>query len=134
MRATEAILSNFDEDGFDRAFAFFRPSKYFKDLKPKLQQEVDQRSIVFQGTSGINGKLTQAEVSKPVDFCFNAFRPVDKAKKCRSQEIREMTLEQDPKTNSASKPKQTVEMPDATLKEDDTSILNTIGNRQLLRS
>ncbi|KAL8842375.1 MAG: hypothetical protein Q9176_002764 [Flavoplaca citrina] len=111
----EAVLSDFDEDGFDRAFAFFRP--------------------IIQGTSDINGKLTQAEVSKTVDFCFNAFRPVDEAeKKAVLKKIENMTLDNDSTAGSASKPKQTVEMVEANLNEDETRILNTIRGRQMLRS
>ncbi len=30
----EAVLSDFDEDGFDRAFAFFRPSKSDRSNTP----------------------------------------------------------------------------------------------------
>ncbi|KAL8778776.1 MAG: hypothetical protein Q9213_007256 [Squamulea squamosa] len=111
----EAVLSDFDEDGFDRAFAFFRP--------------------IIQGTSDINGKLSQAEVSKTVDFCFNAFRPVDEAEKRRVlQKLETMSLEQDSNAGNASKPKQTVEMLEANLTEEETAILNTIRGRQMLRS
>ncbi|KAL8770157.1 MAG: hypothetical protein Q9209_003999 [Squamulea sp. 1 TL-2023] len=111
----EAVLSDFDEDGFDRAFAFFRP--------------------IIQGTSDINGKLSQAEVCKTVDFCFNAFRPVDEAEKRRVlQKLETMSLEQDSNAGNAETPKQTVEMLEANLTEDETAILNTIRGRQMLRS
>ncbi|KAI4267627.1 MAG: hypothetical protein L6R38_008169 [Xanthoria sp. 2 TBL-2021] len=111
----EAVLSDFDEEGFDRAFSFFRP--------------------IIQGTSDINGKLTQAEISKTVDFCFNAFRPVDEAeKKAVLKKLENMSLEQNDPASDASKPKQTVEMLEATLTEDETRILNTIRSRQMLRS
>ncbi|CAO1599691.1 hypothetical protein XANCAGTX0491_003407 [Xanthoria calcicola] len=112
----EAVLSDFDEEGFDRAFSFFRP--------------------IIQGTSDINGKLTQAEVSKTVDFCFNAFRPVDEAeKRAVLKKLENVRLDQEAATSDASsKPKQTVEMLEATLTEDETRILNTIRGRQMLRS
>ncbi|KAI4242629.1 MAG: hypothetical protein L6R42_010956, partial [Xanthoria sp. 1 TBL-2021] len=111
----EAVLSDFDEEGFDRAFSFFRP--------------------IIQGTSDINGKLTQAEISKTVDFCFNAFRPVDEAeKKAVLKKLENVSLEQNDPAGDASKPKQTVEMLEATLTEDETRILNTIRGRQMLRS
>ncbi|KAL8852078.1 MAG: hypothetical protein Q9221_003008 [Calogaya cf. arnoldii] len=110
----EAVLSDFDEEGFDRAFNYFRP--------------------IIQGTSDINGKLTQAEISKTVDFCFHAFRPVDEAeKKAVLKKLENVSLEQNEPAN-ASKPKQTVEMLEATLTEDETRILNTIRGRQMLRS
>ncbi|KAL8749484.1 MAG: hypothetical protein Q9199_007654 [Rusavskia elegans] len=111
----EAVLSDFDEEGFDRAFSFFRP--------------------IIQGTSDINGKLTQAEISKTVDFCFNAFRPVDEAeKKAVLKKLENVSLEQNDPASDGSKPKQTVEMLEATLTEDETRILNTIRGRQMLRS
>ncbi|KAI4272223.1 MAG: hypothetical protein LQ337_005447 [Flavoplaca oasis] len=109
----EAVLSDFDEDGFDRAFGFFRP--------------------IIQGTSDLNGKLTQAEICKTVDFCVNAFRPVDEAaKNAVLKKLENMTLEQNSK--AGSNPKQTVEMLEATLTEDEMRILNTIRGRQMLRS
>ncbi|KAL8680685.1 MAG: hypothetical protein Q9224_006922, partial [Gallowayella concinna] len=111
----DAVLSDFDEDGFDRAFAFFRP--------------------IIQGTSDLSGKLTQAEISKTVDFCFQAFRPVDEAEKRKVlKKLEDLSLEQDKETGDASTPKKTVEMLEATLTEDETSILNTIRGRQMLRS
>lgn len=45
-----------------------------------------------------------------------------------------MSLEQDSNAGNASKPKQTVEMLEANLTEDETAILNTIRGRQMLRS
>ncbi|KAL8860986.1 MAG: hypothetical protein Q9178_002499 [Gyalolechia marmorata] len=113
--ADEAVLSDFDEDGFDRAFAFFRP--------------------IIQGTSDLNGKLSQAEISKTVDFCFHAFRPVDEGeKRAVLQKLETLSLEQDDSAGNATKPKQTVEMLEANLTEDETRILNTIRGRQMLRS
>ncbi|KAK5991522.1 Flavin-dependent halogenase ascD [Cladobotryum mycophilum] len=53
----EPVLSDFDEDNFDRAFAFFRP--------------------VIQGTAdAANSKLTQSELNQTLEFCANAFEPV----------------------------------------------------------
>ncbi|RYP23395.1 hypothetical protein DL765_001100 [Monosporascus sp. GIB2] len=57
----QPVLSDWDEAGFERAFAHFRP--------------------IIQGTADVHGKLTQEEVSKTVDFCLNAFVPVDAAKR-----------------------------------------------------
>lgn len=129
----EAVLSDFDEEGFDRAFSFFRPSEYFTPLVLSVT-EIDIIAVI-QGTSDINGKLTQAEISKTVDFCFNAFRPVDEAeKKAVLKKLENMSLEQNDPASDASKPKQTVEMLEATLTEDETRILNTIRSRQMLRS
>ncbi|KAK7994017.1 hypothetical protein PG989_007398 [Apiospora arundinis] len=53
----EPVLSDFDEDNFDRAFSFFRP--------------------IIQGTAdAASSKLTQAELNKTLEFCANAFKPV----------------------------------------------------------
>ncbi|KAL8906365.1 MAG: hypothetical protein Q9207_002077 [Kuettlingeria erythrocarpa] len=114
----EAVLSDFDEDGFDRAFAFFRP--------------------IIQGTSDIgNGKLSQEEVCKTVDFCFQAFKPVDEAEKQKVlKKLESVGVEQDEKANgdAAGKPKQTAKMLEANLNEDETRILNTIRARQMMKS
>ncbi|KAI4156991.1 MAG: hypothetical protein L6R39_000854 [Caloplaca ligustica] len=113
--ADEAVLSDFDEEGFDRAFAFFRP--------------------IIQGTSDLNGKLTQAEISKTVDFCVQAFRPVDEAEKRRVlQKLEAVGLEHDDAASDASKPKQTKEMLETKFTDDEMHILNTIRGRQMLRS
>ena len=132
--ADEAVLSDFDEDGFDRAFAFFRPSKNPYSSLPFESSLVNTR-IVIQGTSDLNGKLSQAEISKTVDFCFHAFRPVDEGeKRAVLQKLETLSLEQDDSAGNATKPKQTVEMLEANLTEDETRILNTIRGRQMLRS
>ncbi|KAL8723148.1 MAG: hypothetical protein Q9225_000489 [Loekoesia sp. 1 TL-2023] len=111
----EAVLSDFDEDGFDRAFAFFRP--------------------IIQGTSDISGKLSQEEVCKTVDFCFQAFKPVDEAEKHRVlQKLETVSLEQDDKAGDAAKPKKTAQMLEANLTEDETRILNAIRARQMLKA
>lgn len=130
----EAVLSDFDEEGFDRAFSFFRPSEYLTPLVLSVP-EIDIITVI-QGTSDINGKLTQAEVCKTVDFCFNAFRPVDEAeKKAVLKKLENVRLDHEAATSDASsKPKQTVEMLEASLTEDETRILNTIRGRQMLRS
>ncbi|KAI6781324.1 Flavine halogenase ascD [Emericellopsis cladophorae] len=53
----EPVLSDFDEDNFDRAFSFFRP--------------------IIQGTAdAANNKLSQEELNKTLDFCAFAFEPV----------------------------------------------------------
>ncbi|KAJ0423113.1 FAD/NAD(P)-binding domain-containing protein [Aspergillus carlsbadensis] len=51
----EAVLSDFHEDNFDRAFAFFRP--------------------VIQGEADSTGKITQVEFAKTIEFVMKAFDP-----------------------------------------------------------
>ncbi|KAI1372125.1 hypothetical protein F4677DRAFT_274912 [Hypoxylon crocopeplum] len=57
----EPVISDWDEKTFDRAFNHFRP--------------------IIQGAVDVTGKLSQAEVSKTVDFCFHAFVPVPQEEK-----------------------------------------------------
>ncbi|KAJ0165998.1 Tryptophan 2-halogenase [Colletotrichum tanaceti] len=53
----DPVLSDFDEDNFDRAFSFFRP--------------------IIQGTAdAANGNLSQDELNKTLEFCAHAFEPV----------------------------------------------------------
>lgn len=130
----EAVLSDFDEDGFDRAFAFFRPSK-LPATDNLTSHACLNASIVIQGTSDISGKLSQEEVCKTVDFCFQAFKPVDEAEKRRVlQKLESVSLEQDDKAGDAPKAKKTAQMLEANLTEDETRILNAIRARQMLKA
>ncbi|KAL8917540.1 MAG: hypothetical protein Q9208_007901 [Pyrenodesmia sp. 3 TL-2023] len=111
----EAVLSDFDEDGFDRAFAFFRP--------------------IIQGNSDISGKLTQEKICKTVEFCFQAFNPVDEAEKRKVlQKLDTAGLELAEIAGDAPKPKQKALMLEANLTEDETRILNAIQARQMLKA
>ncbi|KAI4141556.1 MAG: hypothetical protein LQ341_003495 [Variospora aurantia] len=113
--ADAAVLSDFDEDGFDRAFAFFRP--------------------IIQGASDIQGKLSQAEVCKTVDFCFQAFRPADEAEKQKVlAKLEKVSVADDAEAGMAPKPAQTAQMLEANLTEEETQILNTIRARQMIRA
>ncbi|PBK91714.1 FAD binding domain-containing protein [Armillaria gallica] len=49
------ILSDVDENNFDRAFAFLRP--------------------VIQGASDVGTRLSETELQKSLDFCVNLFNP-----------------------------------------------------------
>ncbi|RFU29750.1 hypothetical protein B7463_g6563, partial [Scytalidium lignicola] len=59
----EPVLSDFNEDNYDRAFAFFRP--------------------IIQGTAdSANSKLTRQELDKTLEFCayaFDSVQPPDRA-------------------------------------------------------
>ncbi|KXN88893.1 Tryptophan 2-halogenase [Leucoagaricus sp. SymC.cos] len=52
-----AVLSDIDEDNFDRAFDILRP--------------------VIQGTSDVGKKLTENELQKTMEFCKDVFAPTD---------------------------------------------------------
>ncbi|KAJ6576858.1 FAD binding domain-containing protein [Mycena sp. CBHHK59/15] len=49
------VLSDIDEDNFDRAFSFLRP--------------------VIQGASDMGARLSETELQKSLDFCVNLFNP-----------------------------------------------------------
>ncbi|KAI5117033.1 hypothetical protein M0805_002249 [Coniferiporia weirii] len=58
MRAqTEPVLSEIDEDNFDRAFEYLKP--------------------VIQGSMDVDKPLSQAEISRTLEFCPNLFKPVE---------------------------------------------------------
>ncbi|KAG2015793.1 hypothetical protein CC2G_009028 [Coprinopsis cinerea AmutBmut pab1-1] len=52
---SEGILSDIDEDNYDRAFALLRP--------------------VIQGASDMGARLSESELQKSLDFCVNLFNP-----------------------------------------------------------
>ncbi|KAE9409345.1 putative halogenase [Gymnopus androsaceus JB14] len=56
MRAQSSeVLSDVDEDNFDRAFTFLRP--------------------VIQGASDMGSRLSESELQRSLDFCVNLFNP-----------------------------------------------------------
>jgi len=58
IRAQEsAVLSDVDEDNFDRAFVFLRP--------------------IIQGAADADPKVTERELQDTMDFCKNIFAPTD---------------------------------------------------------
>lgn len=106
-KGDEPVLSDFDEDGFDRAFGFFRP--------------------IIQGIADadVGGKLTQGLISKSVEFCFHAFEDV-------SPERRQAVLDKldRVKANPDVETKEDLEK----LNEDELAILRTIRARQMMRT
>lgn len=89
---TEAVLSDFGEDNFDRAFNFFKPSKslsldvYFCILAT-LFFNLSLR-LVIQGTADVSTKLTQSEFSKALDFVVKAFDRKGEADKTSEEELK----------------------------------------------
>jgi flavine halogenase len=73
----EPILSDFGEDNFDRAFNFFKPSKFDLSCLPYPASTGTQPNLplllVIQGTADVSSKLTQSEFSKALDFVVKAF-------------------------------------------------------------
>ncbi|MCJ1246514.1 hypothetical protein MMC30_003722 [Trapelia coarctata] len=109
----EPVLSDWDEQGFERAFAHFRP--------------------IIQGTADTSTKLTPAEISKTIDFCFGAFAPVPvEQKEAVLQKLKALGINES--TSMDPKIKQDVEKLEANLSPDEMRILTTIRARQMVRS
>ncbi|KAH8693296.1 hypothetical protein BGW36DRAFT_347758 [Talaromyces proteolyticus] len=106
-KGDEPVLTDFDEDGFDRAFGFFRP--------------------IIQGLADadVGGKLTQGLISKSVEFCFHAFQEI-------SPEARQEVLDklESVKADPDAETKEDLEK----LNEDELATLRTIRARQMLRT
>lgn len=117
----EPVLSDFDEDGFDTAFGFFRPSRSSCSQVAVVTSDANMLPVI-QGTvdADVSNKLTQTEVSKTVEFCLNAFKQV-------KPEERQAVLE---KVKGAGNESQELER----LSEDELRVLHTIRARQMLRS
>ena len=123
----EPVLSDWDEHGFDKAFALFRPSM-LSVHNPRRDCVANILSVI-QGANATSGELTQAEISKTVDFCFHAFEPA-------SREQREAVMR---KVEGISSPdgttkKQSDEELQKALSSDELRILNTMRARQMIRS
>ncbi|KAH6708724.1 hypothetical protein BKA61DRAFT_696441 [Leptodontidium sp. MPI-SDFR-AT-0119] len=102
----DPVLSDWDEAGFERAFAHFRP--------------------IIQGTADVHGKLTQEEVSKTVEFCLKAFAPVDAAKRdAVMKRVEDLKI-----SGTAKDPKEL----EAYLSPEEMHILNTVRAREMVRS
>ncbi|KAL8698812.1 MAG: hypothetical protein Q9201_006366 [Fulgogasparrea decipioides] len=112
--ADEAVLSDFDEDGFDRAFDFFRP--------------------IIQGHSDTSSKLSQDEISDTIDFCMRAFIPTsDTEAQNVLNKVEAAKEDQNNEIGKDGKPKKTVKDLETNLTEDEKRILTTIRARQMLR-
>ena len=88
---------------------------------------------VIQGTADTSTKLTPAEVSKTIDFCFGAFVPVSvEQKEAVIEKLKALGLNET--TSTDPKIKQEVEKLEANLSPDEMRILTTIRARQMIRS
>ena len=135
IRAGEQpVLSDFDEDGFDRAMGFFRPSQSTPSSRiihsPQLTINFPGiPTTVIQGLADadVGGKLTQDSVSKSVDFCLHAF------KGNIPREAREAVLEKLDRIKADADRVETSEDLEQ-LNEDELAILRTVRARQMLRT
>ncbi|GAB1312721.1 Tryptophan 2-halogenase [Madurella fahalii] len=106
-KGTEPVLSDFNEDGFDRAFGVFTP--------------------IIQGLADadVGGKLTQARVSDTVTFCLNAYNQITPLE-------RKAVLDKLARVK-ADPSKETREDLEK-LTEEELKILRTIRARQIIRT
>lgn len=72
-RQDEPVLSDFDSDGFDKAFDIFRPS--MTQSPPTLRNALTLTLPVIQGTADTSEKLTHTDIAQVLDFCSSAFEP-----------------------------------------------------------
>ena len=107
-RQDEPVLSDWDEDGFDKAFDAFRPI---------IQGKAD---------ADVGGKLTQDEVVKTVDFCLNAFQET-------SPEERQNVIDKLKSIQESSSTDKDTKEDLEKLTEDELRVLNNIRAKQMLR-
>ncbi|PNP59076.1 hypothetical protein THARTR1_01324 [Trichoderma harzianum] len=109
----EPVINDFDEATFERAFDLFRPI---------IQGQVD---------ADARGKLTQAEISKTVEFCFKAFAHVSfEEKEALVKKLKELGLDGDAYDESNRKALDELEKK---LTPEEQSILKTLKGRRMVR-
>jgi len=69
----ENVLSDVDEDTFDRAFKFIRPSGSFN--RCTVLQTLTGPAVVIQGGSDVGHRLSEDELQQALDFCGKLFAP-----------------------------------------------------------
>ncbi|KAK1244392.1 hypothetical protein MKX07_003191 [Trichoderma sp. CBMAI-0711] len=109
----EPVISDFDEKTFERAFDLFRPI---------IQGQVD---------ADAKGKLTQAEISKTVEFCFKAFAHVSfEEKEALVKKLKDLGLDGDAYDEKNRKALDELEKK---LTPEEQSILQTLKGRRMVR-
>ncbi|KAL7941562.1 hypothetical protein V8C42DRAFT_334931 [Trichoderma barbatum] len=109
----EPVINDFDEKTFERAFDLFRPI---------IQGQVD---------ADAKGKLSQAEISKTVEFCFKAFAHVSfEEKEALVKKLKELGLDGDAYDESNRKALDELEKK---LTPEEQSILKTLKGRRMVR-
>lgn len=110
----EPVLYDFDEDSYARAFDLFRP--------------------VIQGTvdAGSNAKLTQAEISKTVEFGFKAMTQISRDQKdALVQKLKSLTAES---SGDEAKTLADIKKIEDGLTPDEQQVLNILRARRILRT
>ncbi|KAI1297501.1 FAD/NAD(P)-binding domain-containing protein [Xylaria venustula] len=107
------VISEFDEDSFERAFELFRPI---------IQGQVDL---------DVKGKLTQADISKTVEFCFKAFTDISfEEKEALVNKIKSLGLDGELYGESNRKPLDELEKK---LTPEEQAVLTTLKCRRMIR-
>ncbi|KAL4738166.1 hypothetical protein BDV11DRAFT_206155 [Aspergillus similis] len=109
----EPVISDFDEESFERAFDLFRPI------------------IQGQADADAKGKLTQAEISKTVEFCFRAFAHVSfEEKEALVQKLKSLGHDGDAYDENNRKALEEIEKQ---LTPGEQTILKTLKGRRMVR-
>ncbi|ORY71356.1 uncharacterized protein BCR38DRAFT_8691 [Pseudomassariella vexata] len=109
----QPIINDFDEQSFERAFDLFRPI---------IQGQVD---------ADARGKLSQAEISKTVEFCFKAFAHVSfEEKEALIAKLKQLGLDGDAYDESNRAALDAIEKK---LTAEEQSILKTLKGRRMVR-
>ncbi|PHH66063.1 hypothetical protein CDD81_588 [Ophiocordyceps australis] len=109
----QPVINDFDEDTFERAFDLFRPI------------------IQGQADSDFKGKLSQAEISKTVEFCFKAFAHVSyEDKEALVKKLKDLGLDGDAHDE---KNRQALDELEKKLTPEERSILTTLKGRRMVR-
>ncbi|KAE8371846.1 hypothetical protein BDV26DRAFT_286439 [Aspergillus bertholletiae] len=109
----EPVISDFDEDSFERAFDLFRPI------------------IQGQADADAKGKLTQVEISKTVEFCFRAFAHVSfEEKEALVKKLKSLGHDGDANDESNRKLLDEIEKQ---LTPEEQTILKTLKGRRMVR-
>ncbi|KAL8872460.1 MAG: hypothetical protein Q9174_001916, partial [Haloplaca sp. 1 TL-2023] len=109
----QPVISDFNEDSFERAFDLFRP--------------------IIQGTADADtkGKLTQSEISKTVEFCFRAFAHVSFEKKeALVKKLKDLGHDADVADEANSMALEEIEKQ---LTPEEQQILTTLKGRRMVR-
>ncbi|KAI0382242.1 FAD/NAD(P)-binding domain-containing protein [Hypomontagnella monticulosa] len=108
------VIHDFDEETFERAFDLFKP--------------------IIQGTvdAGVEGKPTQADVSKAIEFCFRAFTPVpEEQQDALIQKLQDLGMDGEV---DDEKKERVIEEIQKSLTPDESRILDILRGRRMLRA
>lgn len=109
----QPVISDFDENSFERAFDLFRPI------------------IQGQADADTKGKLTQAEISKTVEFCFRAFAHVSfEEKEALVKKLKALGHDRDAYDEANGKALDEIEKQ---LTPEEQAILKTLKGRRMVR-